>query len=444
MIKHLKKLGIISAIALVFCCIIFRLDSKQTYETLQIQNEDIVRTLEFSTQIYPEYYTKIELGSFDEIEEVFVKDGDVLKKGDILVQLNDDSEQTSYNQAWNLYNQIIIYRNQLIEAQKSSVGSTDALEQSLNNNLVSITQIINETEGLDEEIKEVLNSEISSINDAMVSLTNNTGIVISGYDVKASMQPAINLAYASVESAREKVEARKIKAPFDGTVLHIQTNKYTEESSTNALESLDLNSIMEGMNDPASFLSSSLDLSSTTSTETNLREDNFIVFTDKSKVFLYTDFSEKEILEVSGGMNVDVKFENSKAKTTGLVEEVMSFPMEDGAEDPRYAVVISINELPENFLIGSTVSGSIRVYEKESAIEVPTSAIGYNDEEKAFVYQLDNDGNLVEKYVTIGDENLTKTEITEGLVSGDSIVVSKDKVITILVLRPWIGKLLGK
>ncbi len=443
--KQLKLISYISVAAVVVSLLLFGLEDKTIYETQKITAETVVKTVDFRTQIYPEYYTKIDLESMDDVKEVFVKKGDKVAKGDILVQLDDTKEKASYNSVWNLYNQLAKYRDEIRKSKIDSVANFQELQQELNNAEVELKNLIAQTDSIDEELQNTLTEELSIAIESLSTALESAETSLNSYDVEQLVQSAVNATYSQVESAKEKVEARKIKAPFDGTVLHIQTDKYVKEenSLTSSLEALDLNSLMEGMSDPTSFLSSGLSLGSD-SNETDLREENFIVFSNLEKVYLYTDFSEKEILNIAEGMSVDIYFESSKEKTTGKVEDVMNFPLNDGAEEPRYGIVISIDEMPEQFLIGSNISGSIKIYEQENVLTAPISAVSYTSGRNAYVYQLDSNKELTEKMVVIGNEIFTKVEVLEGLEDGDEIVVDEEKVVKRLTPRPWIKNLLNK
>jgi hypothetical protein len=73
---------------------------------------------------------------------------------------------------------------------------------------------------------------------------------------------------------------------------------------------------------------------------------------------------------------------------------------------------------------GMTCKVELVPYLKKDAITVPPKALGTEetDEEKRYVYRLDDEQEPSKHYVTVGKKTTKKVEILEGLCEGDVIL----------------------
>lgn len=96
---------------------------------------------------------------------------------------------------------------------------------------------------------------------------------------------------------------------------------------------------------------------------------------------------------------------------------------EDSQSSGRISVTIQLDTPTGELIPGSQVSVEILVKQRQDVVAVPTEAVMAMGSEKAFVW-LQNEGGKVQKQsIEMGMEGLTKVEVTEGLQTGDRVVL---------------------
>ena len=84
-------------------------------------------------------------------------------------------------------------------------------------------------------------------------------------------------------------------------------------------------------------------------------------------------------------------------------------------------VQIKVDSLPKDAQIGSTVSVKLVLQKKDNVLIVPTIYL-HKSEGKYYVNMLDKNQLRVQKFVEIGLQDQTQTEIVKGLSEGDSVI----------------------
>jgi len=144
---------------------------------------------------------------------------------------------------------------------------------------------------------------------------------------------------------------------------------------------------------------------------------------DLSELYVKVDISEVDINRVQIGQNVDLTFDAVAGRTFhGEVTQVSSVGVDNG-RGVDFEVTVRIVDPDDQVRPGMTAAVNIVVSEINEALIVPSRAIRLKNGQR-IVYVL-NDGRLTEVLVSIGVSSDTETQITEGdLAEGDLVVLN--------------------
>jgi hypothetical protein len=93
----------------------------------------------------------------------------------------------------------------------------------------------------------------------------------------------------------------------------------------------------------------------------------------------------------------------------------------ESSDVATFPVVVDVTGDPSGLYAGSTADVSIIVKQLNNVVEVPTAAISYGTGGQATVTQVKG-GKHVTTSVNVGQAESGETQITSGLVSGDSVL----------------------
>lgn len=92
-----------------------------------------------------------------------------------------------------------------------------------------------------------------------------------------------------------------------------------------------------------------------------------------------------------------------------------------GVDEQRVNVIVDLDQTPEELGDGYRVTGSIVVWEKQDALQIPSSALFRMDESwGVFVVE---DGVAGAREVSVGQRNGIEAEILEGIVEGEVVIL---------------------
>lgn len=280
-----------------------------------------------------------------------------------------------------------------------------------------------ETFNLDQELKEAeatLNDVKAKLKQAVKDAQRYRSLYEKHYVAKIKVEEAelavvtaktnYDRAFAQVNIAKKNRSYADILSPVSGTVI----TKDVEEGQT----------VASSFNTP----------------------ELFTIAEDLTKMQIEADISEADIGQIKSGLPVIFTVDTFPAdEFNGIVSQVRLQPTED-SNVVMYTVIINIDNSSLKLLPGMTAYVTIKVEEKENILRLPNTAFQYRpvvagqrakmtnaDRERikrerqdlkqneAFVYR-EVDNKPVKVKVTKGIQNLTFTEILEGLDEGEQII----------------------
>jgi multidrug efflux pump subunit AcrA (membrane-fusion protein) len=142
---------------------------------------------------------------------------------------------------------------------------------------------------------------------------------------------------------------------------------------------------------------------------------------EKRPLLVFGAVGEKDLLKVSKG---HTGWATPTAKPADrvpvTVKEISRVPTAPG----QYALTLSAEVGEKAYLLpGMNCTVKLVMYEKQSVITVPSTALHQNAAGEMFVRVKGADGSVTGKVVKTGPSHGGKTEITKGLKDGDEVVL---------------------
>ena len=372
------------------------------------ERRDVTQYITANGKIQPKTEVKLSPEISGEIVELFVKDGDQVKEGQLLVRLKPDIYISAKDQA-----------EALVEQQKANLANARA-------------QLV-QVEAQNEQTKLSYNRNKKLYAEKTISEADwesaESAYKIAAANVESAKQSvlgadfAVNSAIANLKEAKENLNKTSIYAPMSGTVSALLVEKGERVAG---------NQFMAGT--------------------------ELLRIADLSKMELVVDVNENDIISVklrdTANIEVDAyldrKFKGvvteiaNSAVTTGLAtDQVTNFQVKILLLKDSYKDLMDdSNSKP--FLPGMSASADILTESKAKVLSIPIQAVTTRTDstegsdtltgiqtEKAMkeVVFLYDKGKAVKKEVKTGIQDNTYIEIKEGLKEEDNVITAPYDVI---------------
>src|ERR1035437_4960496 len=178
--------------------------------TEKVKHSDLIETVSANGKIQPEVEVKMSADVSGEIVELNVKEGDVVKKGDLLCKINPD-----------------IY-NTTVDRMIAAVNTSKANLENAKARLIQSQSTFTKTESTHKRNKKLFDQGTISPSDIEASQSTYD---VAKQDVEASQQNVVAAQFnvtssqASVKEAQDNLLKTSIFAPRDGTVSKLGVEK---------------------------------------------------------------------------------------------------------------------------------------------------------------------------------------------------------------------------
>lgn len=438
--KKWKKLALIVGAVVVLLAIVgFTVQQSRkgvvAVQTGKVVREDLVSTVTASGEIKPKLYVNIGALAQAKIVRLYVKEGDRVKKGELLASLDNIQPEAD------------------VAATQSALGAsrTDAVaaQAAVNTAMADLKQAQTERDRAKLDY------------DRNQALYDNQLIAKSDYDTKkaaydssvamlAQAQAKLAQAKANLDSANGHVtqsaatlrrmsdvlSKTEYRAPFDGVI----TNLPVREGET----------VVPGIqNSPGSTL---------------------MTVADASTITAEVKVDESDVVNVQLGQPAEITIDAMPSKKfKGVVSEIGGNALlrstgvstaqttSSGQEAKDFKVVIALQETPPNLHPGLSATAHITTAKRSAALAIPIQALTIRTrgdlatqnknnkgsvqaaapvpnakEELQGVFVIRNGKDAVFVPVTTGISGTTDIEVTGGLTQGDEIVTGSYKVLRTL------------
>ena len=462
-----KIVGLIAAVLVVAVIVVSAVNAGGTegrYQETTVAARDIVSYLEFSGNIEAVDVSNVYAGVAAQIMEVNVEEGDQVEAGDVIAVL--DSSEVEYN--------IAVQEATLNEAEltdsyniKDSQTSLDNLNEQLDSGLNSTLNTAQETlltaqqnyqdavetynqakEELDNGTTQAVVSARQSVASAQASYDSAedqhenhmiTDEALATYAVTLSnAQESLRLAQETAEQDVQDyydamVEAEEALAnaesDYAAAELSMEQNVETTEDTlerTQALASQETTKLqIEHLKDSLDDYTITAPISGYI-TDLTLREGEYT--TNATAVAEVTNFdtmqveiriSEYDVSNVNEGDAVQIHVDSLNKDYEGTISRISKTATVEN--EVSYLDAVVEFEADDDIMDG--LSAEVRLIQTQElgVPALPSEAISYKEDNTAYVYIRDENGNLTEQTVSLGETDGTWVQITEGLEAGDTV-----------------------
>lgn len=418
-IKFNKKIVIISLIAVVIVGTAVTSYTKAQKSKVKqvsiskVSKKKLTQTATSTGNIEANYRNDIVLNPNQKVVKVLVTEGQQVKKGDILAQLD-----------------ISDYKSQL-EKQKLNLASAQTTL-----NQLSSTGIENEKNTASNAVSQAevtLENSQRNYEDVKKKLAQNEQLFKSGYisqnDYDASKK-AVEDASSAIRAAENSLSSAQSSLSNVNTT---GSDKITNQRNQIALIQADIDNLNKKIEDSNLRANTDGIVVRVDAKEDQLpKAGDMIIVDDVSSYKVVVDMNQYDAVKVAKGQKVNIKVKGSTKKYTGTVTEVgqtaqAKINAASGSADQEFKVKVKVtmDNPDENIKAGYEADVEVVLNEKPSAAAVTFD--GLKEEKstgKKYVY-LVNDKNIVsKKYIKTGLETDYDVEVIDGLKAGDKYILN--------------------
>jgi len=351
----------------------FSSDKAKAVKVERLTLHPIKASILASGQLKHEQQVKLSAEVIGKVTQLFVKEGDYVHKGQLVLQIDAESYIAAVEQ------QTAVVNQQKIAIEKQKLVITNLKQQWNRKKKLYRKKLLDE--------------------DGYQAIDNSYRVAL--VDLRGSFE-ILKQVEASLEQARDKLSKTKVRSPIDGmiTSLDIKAGETAISGTTNIMGS----SLMT-IADPASMLAE--------------------VMVDEADISQVALGQKAEIIAIAF----------SKKPIIGKVESIASSAKRNaGQQNLSFAVKLAINPKQEvNLRPGMSCRAEIFIQGEQQKMALPIRAIKTeedNDKDtvKNYVY-LYKDGLAKKAEVTLGIADDDFQEVLSGIEKGSMVILGPDKIL---------------
>lgn len=403
--KLLYILGIITVAALVVAIIVGKKKKDSAAKEVELQDitlRDIVQTVTASGKIYPEEEVKISSDVSGEIIELTIKEGDYVKKGQLLARIRPESYQANVEQSEaqldNTKAQLSTAKSRIAQAEAQYLQAKQAFDRS----------------------EELYNKKILSKADYE---TAQTALKTAKADVEAAKHTAdaaeytIKATQAMIKEAKINLNKTTIYAPMDGIISLLNVKKGEKVVGTLQMSGTEMMRIAN-----FDYMEVRVDVSEGEITKVKLGD------TASVEVDAYLDRKFEGIVTQVANTS------KGASNTLTTSDQSTNFVVKIRILESSYKDLLEVSSKP--FLPGMSATVDIKTKRKNSVLAVPIQAVTTTDtiydgiKHTREILFVNNNGKAELKQVKTGIQDDSYIEITDGLSVKEKIITGPYNIIS--------------
>jgi RND family efflux transporter MFP subunit len=372
---------------------------------------DITQSVSATGPVASNLDVQIKCRAYGEVIKLPFDISDQVKKGDLLIQLDQKDEEVIYDQAKVTLEQS---KSKLTEAQENErIGELDlktATEQADANIISAQTKATNLRKKSDRQ-KQLLAQVLASPEDYETAETDAAQAEADLNTAKVAREELKSQAVA-LAVKKEDIELAKQQVELDGIALQ------------NSKQQMDYTTVVAPMDGVVSDLTVQMGtiISSATST---VGGASVITLSDMSHIFVLASVDESDIGGVSVGQSADITADAFPGKHfDGKVVRIATQGV-NTSNVVTFEVKIEVTSKNKD-LLKPQMTANVEIIEssKHDAVNVPMQSI-IRKQQKTFVTIVNADNSTEDREVQIGINDGEDQEIVSGLSGGEQILVHK-------------------
>lgn len=439
--RNWKKIGLISGIALLLVGVVSFTVIRSQKDVLAVQTgrvvrEDLTSMVSASGEIKPKTYVNVGANAFGKIVKLYVREGDRVKRGQILAQLENVQSTAD-----------VAATRASLEVARTDAEAAQAAHKTavadLNRAKADAQQKKLDWDRAENLYKSALISKAeydarqAAFEAADAGLAQAQARLAQSKAQQESANQQINQVQATLTRASDQLTKTVYVAPFDGSI----TNLPVREGET---------VVMGIQNSPGSTLMTIADLSVITA-EVKVDETDIVNITNGQPAEVTIDALPKQVFK---GTVTEIG-NNAMIRSTGLATTQTT----SGSQEAKdFKVVITLQDPPPNLRPGLSTTAKITTATKSNVLAIPIQALTLRkpselelkdkkkksedavqaagpvrpkkeDKELQGVFVVGPDNRAQFKEVTTGITGTTEIEVLSGLDENQRIVTGSYKVL---------------
>lgn len=375
----------------------------------KISKKTITKTVSATGNIESIYRNDISLNPAQKVVKVSVTEGQQVKKGDILIQLDAAD-----------------YQSQLDKQKIALANAQSTLNQLTGNSVINDR---NNAENAVSQAQIALENAERNYNDANKKFEQNKSLLNAG----AISQTEYDAAKKTVEEAANAIKAAQLSiANAQNTYNNVSTtndDKITNQKNQIPSIQADIDNLNKKIEDCNIRANTDGKVIKNDAKENQFpKAGDMIIVDDNSKYIVSIDMSQYDAVKVAKDQKANIKIKGSSKKYTGVVTEVgqMAQIKVNGTDQEHKVTVKAIMDNPdEDIKAGYEADAEIVLSQKPNVVSMGFD--GIKDEKstgKKYVYIVDGKNKVAKKYVKTGVESDYDIEVTDGLKDGDKYILN--------------------
>lgn len=257
-----------------------------------------------------------------------------------------------------------------------------------------------------DEIKDTLNDTIDGVDSNLSDLKTALDNAVLNYD---KAQTGLEIAELSVEQMLESYKAAMEK---DEKLINNQPQLLELANLKSKLDDCIIRSDTDGTVSAVYAKEGSMAGAGQPVAE--------IMSNGKFEIKMKVD--EYDVSSVTEGKEVTVYVNALDREITGTITDVSESAVVTGGIS-YFTATVSISDSDNAIKAGMSAEVKLLNQSAPKAITIPISALQFDEENKPYIFYKENGKDIVVHYVTVGINNGTLVEITDGLKSGETVYV---------------------
>ena len=409
-----------------------------TVQTAKVGKQDVLSTVSASGEIKPKTYVNVGANAFGKITQLYVKEGDRVKKGQMLAQIENVQPQADVASA----RAALDVAHTDVDAQAAAIKTAQANLESNQANLEHSKLDYDRAVGLYRDkliAKSDFDTKKAAYDSALASVSQAHAQIAQYKAQKESADRRIAQANATLVHSKDVLQKTEYAAPFDGVI----TNLPVRQGET----------VVVGIqNAPGSTIMTLADMSVITA-EVQVDETDIVNVKLGQPAEITIDAIPKKVFHGT----VSEIGDNAILRSTGVSTSQSNVASQEAKD---FKVVVTLTDPPENLRPGLSATAKITTATKKDTIAIPIQALtirqrgdlenkkGKKDKDSVqaaspqltpaqakeelqgvFIIR-----NKKAEFVPVetGITGTTDIEVTKGLQPGDEIVTGSYKVLRTL------------